>query len=186
MNVNSFLKKVREGYSPSKAEEVALVEALRDTFAQYPANTYLSSLFTADLTQYVAATIRDDMTPDIKAEAEARANQIQQHLNAASEEKRLLADELAKAQKRIVQLESHADSLAEKAELFRQDAAAAKNQTMYTREHLHNAHDCINYIQQRTMAAWIDGKNITPEELRALLMDYSVATDATNARHEDL
>lgn len=184
MNVNSFLKSVREGAQPSKAEEIEFLNELHLAFVQHPSNTYLSSLFTADLAHYVEVTIRDDMTPDIKAEAEARASRLANQLQVAAERYQSAEGEIAELKKRIEQLEAQADRIAETAKRNEQCAAKALADLSRYRSLRQNASAFAYTVKEAAMEAWMDGSTVKPEKLRALLQRYYDADADTNDQYE--
>jgi len=167
MNVNSFLKQVREGYSPSKAEEINLLDALNEAFLQK--NAYLTSLFTFEFVEWVRQAIRQDTSADmwgamqhaktaIPAELDSKRAEIA-HLNdrIASLECQLerTEDSLIAARQGITDLE---ETVQEKREVIGKVSSEAAG--------LHNK---IAALYEMAMRKWVNGESIAPEELRDAL-----------------
>lgn len=55
--------RIKLGNDPSKAEEIAALEKIREFF--FNKDAYLKSLFTEDLVSWVSIKIRDDIGPDL-------------------------------------------------------------------------------------------------------------------------
>jgi hypothetical protein len=72
---------------PSKDEEIDAIVKLLQKFALAPnGRFYLSSLFTEDLTKWVAQRIRNDFPPDVWGEWQADVNVMQGQLRMATKE----------------------------------------------------------------------------------------------------
>ena len=161
MNVNSFLKQVREGYTPSKAEETELIETLRDTFLHRDGSTYLYGLFSEELTRWVAAEIRQDTSCDIWAYLASAEKSERTLTNALAEKENeisglggtiaLQADTLKQLQARITTLEEQ-----------RRDDFQLNEQALSLQSALYDL----------AMTRWLDEAPISPTELRDVLKQH--------------
>lgn len=168
MNVNSFLKQIREGYSPSKAEEIELLDALHLAFVGN-SNTHLHSLFSADFAYWVDAQITLDVSTDMMG----AWTRLQATRDTNLEEARAVGAELSEAlesaQKRI---ENHKMVLAD-----------VKDSNDKLHEQLREKEKAIHELRTEIAAhrylvsklsyfagsRWLDGKTISPEELRDMI-----------------
>jgi hypothetical protein len=168
MNVNSFLKSIREGHDPSKAEEVELLDALHLAFVGNP-NTYLHSFFSADCAKWVAAQINLDMSVDLWSLTQT----IQDGRNKAIEDTTTRA--LA-AETKVRELENDVKGWAHShgAQDERIQELLAREERMDEeiddlRTQLERARFCISELMNEAMESWAQGKDVTPGRIRDII-----------------
>ena len=181
MNVNSFLKQVREGHSPSKQEEVELLDALHLAFVQHPQNSYLSSLFTAPMVEWTARQMREDVSCDLLAAVNSAGYQANQREAKTKAERDEARAELAKL--KIDYSEQNAD-LQREQENFEAEQAHAEKQRAEIREQYARAacHDTFaSAVEKLAMDAWMDDREIEPVVLKQLLNELYDSIGNTQA-----
>jgi len=181
MNVNSFLKCVREGQSPTKSEEQDFLQAVWLAFSETPANSYLSSLFTQNMVNWVFAQINQDTSCDLLAAVNSAGYQADQRAAKLRAERDEARAELAKL--KIDYSEQNAD-LQREQENFEAEQAHAEKQRAEIREQYARAacHDTFaSAVEKLAMDAWMDDREIEPVVLKQLLNELYDSIGNTQA-----
>lgn len=171
MNVNSFLKKVREGHSPSKAEEVELLDTLRLTHSKNP-NTYLSSLFTEGFCDWVTAAIRQDTSTNMflsmhHAYGEGIRTSKELRNEVASLERQL---ELARSEIATLDVGNAELDRELQANLALIEEQDDEEKRLLAR--IDRFEDMAASLGNLAASCWTQGKDVTPEQLRDEIAEW--------------
>ena len=185
MNVNSFLKCVREGQSPTKSEEQDFLQAVWLAFSETPANSYLSSLFTQNMVNWVFAQINQDTSCDLLAAVNSAGYQADQRAAKLRAERDEALAEIAKMTRAL-------DSQHEQAEELEQTIQRQKTQieSLYA-ELTQESRRCfagteaMERVMDTATHAWQDDRQIAPEELRGIVNSYEDALANAEAHESD-
>ena len=169
MNVNSFLKCVREGQSPSKAEELEALFTFAHSFNQ---NTYLGSLFSSQFLEWVERHIQQDLSTDLMADLASAERERVAQAGRHKEAYDLVATELANL--KLAYSEQNAD-LQREQENFETEhekvLKAVENIALVQRLE-QTAVAALERVMESATSAWQEADTVTPEELRGIVANY--------------
>lgn len=166
MNLNSFLKQLREGMSPCKLDEIA---ALRNFASAFHPDTYLASLFNSDMLKWVERQIELDASTDLWAYAESIGRAAGEQGATAKKEADRLRAELKVAAEASVSLGETVERLRAEIQRQKEQIDALRCEREESREEADRQNRLIDRVRSLAMERWMDGKDVAPAELRDLL-----------------
>lgn len=171
MNVNGYLKQLREGHSPSKAEEMELLEQLHLDHVQH-GNSYLASLFTDGFTEWANRHIDQDLSTDMYGELRQAQMQRDGEVERLQAEISDLQRQLEVADLDLREMASEKDRIAEDRDniLDVRDEQDREEKRLLERI---NGFEAMSYqLRELAMGHWFEDEGISPIEIRNLLQKY--------------
>lgn len=169
MTLNQLLNKLVDG-SASKAEEMEILEKIAEKCGT---NSYLLSLFTPDLIQWVRKQITDDVPPDMWATlfmAQSCRDEKLADLERLVGEHAAYGKMLDVENERLRKENEEATALAERVEQKSRELAAALDDYF---GRLCAAEKLLSDVASVVADAWLKGKPVDPERLRDVLAPFT-------------
>ena len=169
MNLNNFLKAVREGQSPTKAEELEALTTFAESFND---NTYLGSLFSSRLLQWTERHIQQDLSTNLMADLDNAQKERDAQTDRHATAYRQVASELA-------DLKVENQALSSDLQLEREHVETEQGKVKILDAHI--AH--IQELEQAALAAlenvmdaathaWQEETQVSPDHLRGIINAY--------------
>jgi len=170
MNVNSFLKCIRENQSPTKQEEMDLLHALRSAF-EHNHNTYLHSLFHSEMCTWVCKQIELDVSTDIWGTmVHAQTTKASDYDRLREEYEAVCRDSVRTEERLTEALQAYEIAKRSTIEMSEQIANLLE-ELGETRQQLITAERKLNHIGRLAGDALLKDQHLDPVELKSLFAE---------------